>query len=159
MPQIFPYLWFDTESEEAANFYVGIFPNSRILQTTHYTKVGPRPEGMVLTVEFELDGKKFGALNGGPEFKFTEAISFSIDCRDQAEVDYYWEKLQEGGGQPSECGWLKDKFGVSWQVSPIILNQMIADPDREKADRVMAAMMKMKKIEIAPLEAAYRGEG
>lgn len=159
MPQIFPYLWFDTESEEAANFYVGIFPNSRILQTTHYTKVGPRAEGMVLTVEFELDGKKFGALNGGPEFKFTEAVSFSIDCRDQAEVDYYWEKLQEGGGQPSECGWLKDKFGVSWQVSPIILNQMIADPDREKADRVMAAMMKMKKIEIAPLEAAYRGEG
>jgi predicted 3-demethylubiquinone-9 3-methyltransferase (glyoxalase superfamily) len=158
MPEIFPYLWFDTESEEAADFYVGIFPNSRILDVTHYTKVGPRPEGMVLTVVFELDGKKFGALNGGPEFKFNEAVSFTIECRDQAEIDYYWEKLQQGGGQPSECGWLKDKFGVSWQVNPIVLNRMIADPDREKADRVMAAMMKMKKLEIAPLEAAYRGE-
>jgi predicted 3-demethylubiquinone-9 3-methyltransferase (glyoxalase superfamily) len=148
-----PFLWFDTEAEEAAGFYTSVFPNSRIVVTTHYGPAGPRPEGMVMTVAFELDGNPFVALNGGPNFSFTEAISFVIDCEDQAEVDSYWEKLTDGG-EEGPCGWLKDRFGVSWQVVPTALPRLLTQPDPEKAQRVYAAMMEMKKLDIAALEAA-----
>ncbi|MGP4046055.1 VOC family protein [Streptomyces sp. 2A115] len=152
-------LWFDDQAEDAANFYASVFKNSRIGRITHYPEAGPsRPAGSVLTVEFEANGQKFVALNGGPEFKFTEAVSFLIDCEDQAEVDFYWDKLIEGGGEHGPCGWLKDKFGLSWQVNPIRLTEMISDPDVEKAARAMQAMMKMSKLDIAALEKAYAGE-
>jgi predicted 3-demethylubiquinone-9 3-methyltransferase (glyoxalase superfamily) len=153
MQKITPNLWFDTEGEEAAKFYTSVFPNSKITEVTHYGSAGPRPEGMVMTVTFELDGQQFLALNGGPEFKFNEAVSFEVDCKDQAEVDEYWTKLSEGGEQ-GPCGWLKDRFGVSWQIVPTVLTELIADPDREKAQRVMEAMLKMQKIEVAELERA-----
>jgi predicted 3-demethylubiquinone-9 3-methyltransferase (glyoxalase superfamily) len=153
MPKITPCLWFDTEGEEAAKLYTSVFPNSRIVEVSRYGSAGPRPEGMVMTVSFELDGQAFLALNGGPEFTFDEAISFQIDCETQDEVDAYWSKLSEGG-EEGPCGWLKDRFGVSWQVVPKILPELLTDPDREKAQRVMAAMLQMKKLDLAELERA-----
>src|SRR5437660_11066359 len=134
MPRITPNLWFDTESQEAAEFYVSVFPNSKVAAVTHYTEAGPRPAGEVLTVEFVLDGQEFTAINGGPEFTFDEAVSFLITCADQAEVDYYWEKLSEGG-EEGPCGWLKDKYGLSWQVVPGGMAELFADPDKSRATR------------------------
>jgi predicted 3-demethylubiquinone-9 3-methyltransferase (glyoxalase superfamily) len=157
MPKIKPFLWFDTQAEEAAKFYVSIFKNSKIVKVARYGEAGPGPKGSVMTVVFQLDGQEFIALNGGPHFKFTEAISFVVECKTQEEVDEYWEKLTEGG-QEVQCGWLKDKYGLSWQITPTVLGEMLSDPDREKAKRVMEAMLKMKKIEIAELRRAYGGE-
>jgi predicted 3-demethylubiquinone-9 3-methyltransferase (glyoxalase superfamily) len=154
--RIVPNLWFDTQSEEAAAFYTSVFPNSRVVTVTHYTEAGPRPAGEVLTVEFELDGNRFVAINGGPEFTFDEAVSFQVDCADQAEIDYYWEKLSEGGRE-GPCGWLKDKFGLSWQVVPAGMDELFADPDRERARRAMEAMLQMGKLDIAALRAAADG--
>jgi predicted 3-demethylubiquinone-9 3-methyltransferase (glyoxalase superfamily) len=153
MPSITPSLWFDDNLEEAAEFYTSVFPNSKILEVARYGSAGPRPEGMVMTVSFELDGQSFVALNGGPDFTFNEAISFEVDCDTQEEVDTYWSKLSDGG-EEGPCGWLKDRFGVSWQIVPRILMELLADPDRDKSQRVMQAMMSMKKIEIEPLERA-----
>ena len=153
MPKITPCLWFDTRGEEAATFYTSVFANSRILEVTRYGSAGPRPEGTVMTVAFELDGQEFIALNGGPEFTFSEAISFEVECETQEEVDAYWSKLSEGG-QEGPCGWLKDKFGLSWQIVPRRLTELVGDPDREKSQRVMAAMLQMQKIEIDKLERA-----
>jgi predicted 3-demethylubiquinone-9 3-methyltransferase (glyoxalase superfamily) len=153
MKKLVPWIWFDDEGEEAANFYTSVFPNSKIVDIARYGSAGPRPEGMVMTVLFELNGQTFGALNGGPEFKVNEAISFQIDCEGQEEVDHYWEKLGEGG-EHGPCGWLKDRFGVSWQVVPTRLGELLSDPDREKSQRVMAAMLEMGKIDVAQLEAA-----
>jgi predicted 3-demethylubiquinone-9 3-methyltransferase (glyoxalase superfamily) len=153
MNEITPCLWFDTEGEEAAKLYTSVFPNSKILDISRYGSAGPREEGMVMTVSFELGGQEFLALNGGPEFTFNEAISFQVSCKDQDEVDTFWSKLSEGG-EEGPCGWLKDKFGVSWQIVPTVLPELLADPDREKSQRVMAAMLKMKKIDIAELERA-----
>jgi predicted 3-demethylubiquinone-9 3-methyltransferase (glyoxalase superfamily) len=153
MPQPTPCLWFDTEGEDAAELYTSVFPNSKILEVARYGSAGPRSEDTVMTVTFELDGQKFVALNGGPDFKFNEAVSFQIYCRDQAEVDHYWEKLGEGG-EPGPCGWLKDRFGLSWQVVPNRLMELLSDPDREKSQRVMASMLEMGKIEIDELERA-----
>jgi predicted 3-demethylubiquinone-9 3-methyltransferase (glyoxalase superfamily) len=154
MPRITPNLWFDTEAEEAAEFYVSVFPNSRITEVSHYGEAGPREAGTVLTVEFELDGQPFTALNGGPQFTFDEAVSFQIDCADQDEVDHYWDKLIEGGGAESMCGWLKDRFGLSWQVVPRRLVELLADPDQDRSQRAMKAMLGMKKLDVAALEAA-----
>jgi len=151
--KITPFLWFDHEAEEAATFYTSIFENSRILGIARYGDAGPGPKGSVMTVAFELDGQKFTALNGGPQFKFTEAVSFVVNCETQAEVDQFWERLSEGG-QEVQCGWLKDKYGLSWQVVPTILPKLLQDKDRARAQRVMQAMLKMKKIEIAGLENA-----
>jgi len=153
MPKVTPWLWFDTESEPAAELYTSVFPNSRILEVTRYGSAGPREEGLAMTVSFELEGQRVVALNGGSDFKLNEAFSLSIDCDDQSEVDYYWEKLGEGG-EHGPCGWLKDRFGLSWQVVPKRLPELLSDPDREKAQRVMAAMLKMGKIEVAELEQA-----
>jgi predicted 3-demethylubiquinone-9 3-methyltransferase (glyoxalase superfamily) len=153
MPTITPCLWFDTEGEDAARFYTSLFPNSKIVDIARYGSAGPRPEGMVMVVSFELDGQKFLALNGGPEFTFNEAVSFEVSCETQEEVDAYWSKLSEGG-EEGPCGWLKDRYGVSWQIVPTRLNELIADPDREKSQRVMRAMLSMKKIEIDELERA-----
>ena len=147
MNTITPCLWFDTEGEEAARFYTSVFPNSKLVEIARYGSAGPRPEGTVMTVSFELDGQSFIALNGGPEFTFSEAISFQVDCKNQEEVDMFWAKLGEGG-EEGPCGWLKDRFGVSWQVVPTVLPQLLSDPDREKSQRVMAAMLKMSKFEI-----------
>jgi predicted 3-demethylubiquinone-9 3-methyltransferase (glyoxalase superfamily) len=158
MQKITPMLWFDTQAEEAANFYVSIFKNSKMITCSYYGDTGPGAKGSVMVAEFELDGERFTALNGGPAFKFTEAISLVVNCESQEEVDYFWEKLAAGGGKEVECGWLKDKYGLCWQVTPIKLMDYLKDDDREKADRVMAAMMKMKKIDIAALDRAYRGE-
>lgn len=158
MQKITPFLWFDNQAEEAAKFYTSIFKNSKIKNGAEYSEsageMSEKPAGSVMTVHFELDGMEFVALNGGPFFKFTEAISFVIDCKDQEEVDYYWEKLLADGGEESQCGWLKDKFGVSWQVVPRILNELLTDEDRQKAERVTQCMLKMKKIVIADLEKA-----
>jgi predicted 3-demethylubiquinone-9 3-methyltransferase (glyoxalase superfamily) len=154
MKKITPCLWFDTKGEDAAKFYVSVFPNSRIVQVNHYGEAGPRPAGTVMTVDFELDGEQFMALNGGPEFTFDEAISFSIDCADQEEVDHYWSKLSEGG-EESVCGWVKDKFGLSWQVVPSILPKLLSDPDQRKAQAAMKAMLGMKKLDVAELQAAF----
>ena len=151
MPRITPFLWYETQAEEAATFYTSIFPNSKILKIARYPEGGPGPAGGVMTVEFELDGQRMTALNGGPHFKFNEAISLVIDCKDQAEVDHYWTKLTAGGGQESMCGWLKDKFGLSWQVTPAILIKLTTDPDKAKAERVFKAMMTMRKIDIPTL--------
>jgi predicted 3-demethylubiquinone-9 3-methyltransferase (glyoxalase superfamily) len=153
MQKITPCLWFDTEGEEAANFYTSVFPNSKIVDVSRSGEAGPRPEGTVMVVSFELDGQKFTALNGGPEFTFSEAISFQVSCENQAEVDAFWSKLSDGG-EDGPCGWLKDKFGVSWQIIPTALPRLLGDPDREKAKRVMQAMLQMKKIEIDELERA-----
>ncbi|GAB2727458.1 VOC family protein [Streptomyces bullii] len=151
-------LWFDGQAEEAAHHYVSIFKNSRIGRTVRYTEAGPGPAGTVVTVEFVANGQRFVALNGGPEFKFTEAISFQIECDDQEEVDYYWTKLTEGGGEPGPCGWLKDKYGVSWQVVPKRLIEMVSDTDQDKAARATEAMLSMGRLDIAELERAYAGE-
>jgi predicted 3-demethylubiquinone-9 3-methyltransferase (glyoxalase superfamily) len=157
MPKITTFLTYDNQAEEAANLYVSVFKNSKIAKTTRYGEGGPAPKGTVMTVQFELDGQEFIALNGGPYFKFTEGVSLSVDCKTQAEVDELSEKLTQGGGVQSDCGWIKDKFGLSWQITPTILVQMIGDPDPKKAKRVMDAMMKMKKIDIAALKKAYEG--
>jgi predicted 3-demethylubiquinone-9 3-methyltransferase (glyoxalase superfamily) len=164
MQKVMPFLWYDDKAEEAANFYVSIFGprdktgETRIVDVSRYGASGSnaagRPEGSVMTVSFKLFGQEFQALNGGPEFRFTEAVSFLVDCEDQAEVDEYWEKLSAGGEQ-GPCGWLKDRFGLSWQVVPTVLPQMLADEDPQKAERVMAAMLQMKKIEIDELQKAY----
>ena len=156
MRPISPFLWFDTEAEDAAKHYVSIFSNSKILKVSRYGDAGPGPKGSVLTVTFELDGQRFTALNGGPRFKFTEAISFVIDCKTQEEVDHFWSKLS-AGGEESQCGWLKDKFGLSWQVIPTVLGELITDPDPAKSKRAMEAMLKMKKIDIAALRKAHDG--
>lgn len=153
MQKISPFLWFDTEGEEAAEFYTSVFPNSKILEVTRYGSAGPRPEGMVMTVRFELDGQEFVALNGGDEFTFSEAISFAVQCETQDEVDAYWSKLTDGG-EEGPCGWLKDRYGVSWQIVPTRLPELLTDPDKEKAQRVMEAMLGMTKIEIDELERA-----
>ncbi len=153
MQKITPFLWFDTEGEEAATFYTSVFPNSRIVDIARYGSAGPRPEGTVMTVSFELDGQKFVALNGGPDFTFSEAVSFQVSCETQEEVDAYWSKLSEGG-EEGPCGWLKDRYGLSWQITPTALPRLLGDPDPEKAQRVMAAMLEMKKIEIDALERA-----
>ncbi|WP_326573593.1 VOC family protein [Streptomyces sp. NBC_00481] len=150
-------LWFDGQAEEAAAHYVSVFKNSRLGRVTHYGEGAPRPAGSVLTVEFVANGQQFVALNGGPEFKFTEAISFQILCDDQDEIDYYWKSLTEGG-EPGPCGWLKDRFGVSWQVVPTALIEMISDSDPRKASRATAAMMSMGKLDVAALQKAYAGE-
>ena len=160
--KITPCLWFDHEAEEAANYYLGIFKNSKINAISYYGEAGKeqhgQPAGSVLTVEFELDGQHFTGLNGGPTFKFSEAISFQIECEDQAEVDYYWERLGEGGPPEAQiCGWVKDKFGLSWQVVPKVLTKLLMDPDKEKSQRAMAAMMQMKKLDISTLQKAFDG--
>jgi len=154
MQKIAPFLWFDNQAEEAANFYVSIFKNSKILSVTRYGEAGPGPKGTVMTVTFLLEEQEFTALNGGPLFKFTEAISFVVNCNTQEEVDELWEKLSRGG-EEGQCGWLKDKYGLSWQIVPIALEQMLTDPDPEKAQRVMRAMLQMKKIDIDGLRRAY----
>ncbi len=151
-------LWFDNEAEEAAHYYVSVFKNSSIGKIAHYTEGSPRPAGTVLTVEFTANGHRFVALNGGPEFKFNEAISFQIFCENQEEIDYYWTKLTENGGEPGPCGWLKDRYGVSWQVIPERLDDMISDPDPAKSQRAMKAMLAMHKLDLAALEKAYAGE-
>ena len=153
MPKITPCLWFDTQGEQAAAFYTSIFPNSRIVDVARYGEAGPREAGTVMVVKFELDGQELVALNGGPEFTFDEAISFQIDCADQEEVDRYSEALTDGGEQ-GPCGWVKDRFGLSWQVVPARLIELLGDPDEAKAQRAMAAMLEMRKIDIAAVEAA-----
>jgi len=153
--KITTFLWFNDNAEEAVNFYVSVFKNAKILQTVRCGEVGPGPKGSVLTIDFELDGERFMALNGGPEFKFTEAISLMVNCKTQEEIDYYWEKLSEGG-QKVECGWLKDKFGLSWQVAPAILPELFHGGS-ERVDRVMAAVMKMKKLDLEQLKKAAEG--
>lgn len=158
MPNINPFLWFDNQAEEAAALYTSVFPNSKVINVQRYPAGAPGPEGSVMTIEFELDGQPFTALNGGREnFSFNEAISFTVNCQDQDEVDTYWEQLTAGGGEAGPCGWLKDRFGVSWQIVPQALPRLLADPDREKANRVMQAMMQMSKIEVQKLEDAARG--
>ncbi|MBP1692061.1 MAG: hypothetical protein H6Q32_1413 [Bacteroidetes bacterium] len=154
MSKITPFLWFDNNAEEAVKFYLSVFKNSKILKETRYGDAGPGPKGSLMTVAFQLDGQDFMALNGGPYFSFTEAVSFVITCKDQKEVDYYWEKLTGNGGKESMCGWLKDRFGLSWQVVPTILPELLTDKDAAKAQRAAQAMMQMKKIDIAALQAA-----
>jgi predicted 3-demethylubiquinone-9 3-methyltransferase (glyoxalase superfamily) len=153
MPKPTPFLWFDTQAEEAASHYASIFPNSRITDVARYGETGPGTPGAVMTVAFELDGQQFVALNGGPQYTFTEAVSFVVECGSQEEVDRYWRELS-AGGEEGPCGWLKDRFGLSWQIVPKRLLELIADPDRARSQRVMAAMLKMRKIEIAELERA-----
>lgn len=155
--KIVPNLWFDTEAEEAAGFYISVFKDSRVINVTHYTEAGPREAGSVMTVEFELDGQRFVGINGGPQFKFDEAVSFQVDCESQEEVDYYWDALREDGGQEGPCGWLKDRFGLSWQVVPRGMEELFADPDPQRAERAMRAMLKMSKLDIAALRAAADG--
>lgn len=157
MKKITPFLWFDNQAEEAMNLYVSIFKNSKVLSVTRYGEAGPGPEGSVMTAAFQLDGQEFIALNGGPHFKFTEAISFSVNCETQEEVDELWEKLSEGG-EKGRCGWLKDKYGLSWQVNPTVLGEMLQDKDPAKAKRVMEAMLQMDKIDIKTLKQAYEGQ-
>jgi predicted 3-demethylubiquinone-9 3-methyltransferase (glyoxalase superfamily) len=157
MPQkIVPNLWFDTEAEEAAEFYASVFKDSRIVNVSHYTEAGPRPAGTVMTVEFELEGQRFIGINGGPEFKFDEAVSFAIECETQEEIDYFWEKLGEGG-EEGQCGWLKDRFGLSWQVVPTGMEELFADLDKGRAERAMKAMLGMRKIDLAALRSAADG--
>jgi len=158
MQKVSPFLWFDGNAEEAANFYVSIFKDSKILKIARYGEAGPGPAGSVMVVNFQIEGQDFIALNGGPLFKFTEAISFVINCQTQEEVDHYWNKLTAGGGQESQCGWLKDKYGLSWQVTPTILGELLADKDHKKAQRVMQAMLQMKKIDTAALKRAAAQE-
>jgi predicted 3-demethylubiquinone-9 3-methyltransferase (glyoxalase superfamily) len=153
MQKITPFLWFDTQAEEAAKFYVSIFKNAKIGTISRYGEAGPGPKGSVMTVSFELEGQRFTALNGGPHFKFTEAVSLLVDCKSQAEVDELWEKLS-AGGQSSRCGWLKDKYDLSWQIIPSALMELLSDPDKQKSQRVMQAMLQMTKIDIAELRRA-----
>jgi predicted 3-demethylubiquinone-9 3-methyltransferase (glyoxalase superfamily) len=155
--KIVPNLWFDTEAEQAAKFYVEVFENSRIVNVTNYTEAGPRDVGMVMTVEFELDGQRFTGINGGPEFTFDEAVSFAIECETQDEIDYYWGKLLEGG-EESQCGWLKDRYGLSWQVVPTGMEELFADPDKGRAERAMKAMLGMRKLDVAALHRAADGD-
>lgn len=157
MKPITPFLWYDTQAEEAANLYVSIFPNSKILGVVRYGEAGPGPAGSVMTVEFELNGLTFTALNGGPLFPFTEAVSFTIKCTDQAEIDRVWDSLIADGGAPSQCGWLKDRFGLSWQVVPEVLSELMSDPDPVKAARTTQAMLQMIKLDIAKLREAHAG--
>jgi predicted 3-demethylubiquinone-9 3-methyltransferase (glyoxalase superfamily) len=158
MQKITPFLWFDNNAEEAAQFYVSVFKNSRILAVTRYGDAGPGPKGSVMVVSFQLEGQQFTALNGGPRFKFNEAFSFVVSCENQEEIDYYWNKLTAEGGQESACGWLKDKFGFSWQIVPTALGKLMTDKDPKKANRVMQALLQMKKIDIATLEEAAEGK-
>jgi predicted 3-demethylubiquinone-9 3-methyltransferase (glyoxalase superfamily) len=158
MPKITPCLWFDTQGEDAARFYTSIFPSSRIVEVARYGEAGPRDAGTVMAVRFELDGQEFVALNGGPEFTFDEAISFQIHCYGQEEVDHYWDKFIEDGGEAGPCGWLKDKYGLSWQVVPDGLIDLLGDADTEKAARTAQAMYKMTKLDMAALERAHAGE-
>ncbi|MDB5238977.1 MAG: hypothetical protein JWO00_312 [Candidatus Parcubacteria bacterium] len=162
MHKITPFLWFDTQAEEAANFYVSLFKNSKITNVSRYSKenteVSGMPEGTAMVVAFELEGQAFSALNGGPLFKFTEAISFSVSCKDQAEVDHFWNALIANGGEESQCGWLKDRFGLSWQIVPEALGELMSDPDPVKAGRTMEAMLTMKKLDVAKLQAAHDGK-
>jgi predicted 3-demethylubiquinone-9 3-methyltransferase (glyoxalase superfamily) len=156
MKKIVPCLWFDTEGEAAAELYTSVFPNSKVLDVSRYGEAGPRPAGTVMTVSFELNGDEFLGLNGGPQYTFSEAVSFQVMCESQEEVDDYWSKLGEGG-EHGPCGWLKDRFGLSWQIVPTRLAELLGDPDRERAHRAMAAMMKMGKLDIAELEKAAEG--
>jgi len=162
MQKITPFLWFDNQAEEAVKFYTSIFKDSKIGKITRYgeagEKVAGRPSGSVMTIEFEVEGQKFTALNGGPQFKFNESISFVVNCGTQEEVDYFWDKLTADGGQESQCGWLKDKFGLSWQVVPTVLIDMLHDKDSRKSEHVMQAMLQMQKIDIKKLKAAYAGK-
>jgi predicted 3-demethylubiquinone-9 3-methyltransferase (glyoxalase superfamily) len=155
--KITTFLWFDNNAEEAVNFYVSIFKNSKVLKTTRYGEIGPGPKGAVMTISFQLDGEEFTALNGGPQFKFTEAMSLVVHCQTQEEVDYFWEKLS-AGGEKVECGWLKDKFGLSWQIVPDVLLELLEDSDEQKSQRVMKAMMQMKKLDIQGLKQAAEGQ-
>ena len=154
--KITPSLWFDTEAEEAARFYVSVFRNSRMVNVAHYTGAGPREAGAVMTVEFELDGQRFVGINGGPQFTFDEAVSFQIDCADQTEVDYYWERLTDGG-EESQCGWLKDRFGLSWQVIPTGIGELLGDPDPERSRRAAEAMLRMRKLDLEEMRRAADG--
>jgi predicted 3-demethylubiquinone-9 3-methyltransferase (glyoxalase superfamily) len=158
MQKLVTSLWFDDQAEEAAEFYVSVFPDSKVLSVSRYGVDAPRPEGMALVVDFELSGQTFNALNGGPEFKFTEATSVIVNCKDQEEVDYFWDALTADGGQPSQCGWLKDKFGFSWQIVPTAIATLLSDPDPEKSSRVMRSLLQMSKLDIAELQAAYDGK-
>jgi predicted 3-demethylubiquinone-9 3-methyltransferase (glyoxalase superfamily) len=157
MQKITPFLWFDNQAEEAMNFYVSVFNNSKILSVSRYGEAGPGPAGEVMTATFQLEGQEFMVLNGGPDHNFTDAISFFVDCKTQEEVDKLWEDLSEGG-EPGPCGWLKDKFGLSWQIIPRLLGELMNDPDPVKSQRVMQAMLQMSKIDIAGLKAAYEQE-
>lgn len=157
MPKLTPFLWFDNQAEEAMNFYVSIFPNSKVVAVSRYGDTGPGPKGSVMTVAFQLDGQDMVGLNGGPAFKPNEAVSLVVNCETQAEVDHYWSKLAADGGKTGDCGWLKDKYGFSWQIVPVPFLRMIADKDVAKVNRVMAAMMKMHKLDIATLKRAYDG--
>ena len=157
MPRITPFLWFDDNAEQAAKFYTSIFKNSKIKSVSRYGEAGPGPKGSVMVVNFELDGQEFIALNGGPQFKFTEAISFVVNCKTQKDVDHYWSKLSKGG-QEVQCGWLKDKFGLSWQVTPTILSELMKDKDPKVRERVMKQMMQMVKLDIEPLKQAAKGK-
>jgi predicted 3-demethylubiquinone-9 3-methyltransferase (glyoxalase superfamily) len=157
MPTITPNLWFDDEALEAAEHYVSIFPRSRIVNVAHYTEAGPGEPGTVLTVDFELDGQPFTAINGGPQFTFDEAVSFVIECQDQAEVDRYWDRLIGDGGEAGPCGWCKDRFGLSWQVVPVAFIEMVNGEDRQAAERAVSVMMGMQKLDLAALKAAYDG--
>ena len=154
--KITPNLWFDTEAEDAAKYYTSVFENSRIVSVAHYNEAAPGKAGTVMTVEFELDGQRFVAINGGPEFKFNEAVSLAIDCETQDEIDYYWEKLTDGGGE-GPCGWCKDRFGLSWQVVPSAIDELFGDADPKRAERAMKAMFSMKKLDIAELLRAADG--
>ncbi len=154
MPKITPCLWFDTQAEDAAALYTSVFPNSRIVDVARYGEAGPRPAGMVVTVNFELDGQEFVALNGGPDFTFNEAVSFQVHCKSQDEVDHYWATLTADGGEEGPCGWLKDRFGLSWQIIPTRLMELIGDANPEVSQAAMRAMLQMKKIDIAAIEQA-----
>lgn len=162
LQKIVPFLWFEDRAEEAVNFYTSIFRDSRILSTMRYDEASAetagRQAGSVMTIDFEIEGQRFTALNGGPQFKFTEAVSFVVNCNSQEEVDLLWEKMTSGGGQPGRCGWLKDKFGLSWQIIPVAMNLMMTDEDPAKVRRVMAAMLQMDKIELSELQKAYAGK-
>ena len=157
MQRITPFLWFNNNAEEAMNLYCSVFKNSKVGRVTRYGDAGPGPKGTVMSATFELEGQEFFALNGGPQFPFTEAVSFYVHCANQAEVDYYWEKLMAGGGKPSRCGWLKDRFGLSWQIVPTRLGELLGDQDPGRASRAMQAMLKMHKIDVAALERAAAG--
>ena len=157
MQRITPFLWFNNNAEEAMTLYCSVFKNSKVGRVTRYGDAGPGPKGTVMSATFELEGQEFFALNGGPQFPFTEAVSFYVHCANQAEVDYYWEKLMAGGGKPSRCGWLKDRFGLSWQIVPTRLGELLGDQDPGRASRAMQAMLKMQKIDVAALERAAAG--
>ena len=158
MQKITPFLWFDNQAEEAVNFYTSVFKNSKMGNIARYGDAGPGPKGSVMTASFQLEGQEFIALNGGPHFKFTEAVSFVVNCETQEEIDSYWNKLTSGGGQESQCGWLKDKFGLSWQIVPTIIGKLLSDKDAKRSQRVMQALMPMKKLIIADLQKAAEGK-